>query len=103
MKNELDCIEDDGGSAAECVIASCLERGGRKMSQSFGSIVRRPSAFVQLGMSFTTLALLWRLSLRSRHRTRKSRAPARRGSDCTLVATPNGRPAARINFLRKQV
>src|ERR1700733_9986339 len=58
MKNELDCIEDDGGSAAECVIASCLERGGRKMSQSFGSIVRRPSAFVPLGMSFTALALL---------------------------------------------
>jgi hypothetical protein len=58
MKNELDHIEDDGGGAAECAIASCLERGGRKMSQSFGTIVRKPSAFVPLGMSLTALALL---------------------------------------------
>jgi hypothetical protein len=61
MKHELDHIEDDVAAvrwAAGCVIASYLERGGRKMNQSFGTIVRKPSAFLPLAMSLTALALL---------------------------------------------
>jgi hypothetical protein len=61
MKHELDHIEDDVEAvrwAAGCVIASYLERGGRKMNQSFGTIVRKPSAFLPLAMSLTALALL---------------------------------------------
>ena len=64
MKHELDHIEDDVEAvrwAAGCVIASYLERGGRKMNQSFGTIVRKPSAFLPLAMSLTALALLGRL------------------------------------------
>jgi hypothetical protein len=65
MKHELDHIEGDVEAlrwAAGCVIASYLERGGRKMNQSFGksfgTIVRKPSAFLPLAMSLTALALL---------------------------------------------
>ena len=61
MKCEIDHIEDDVEAvrwAAGCVIASYLEMGGRKMNQSFGTIVRRPSAFLPLAMSLTALALL---------------------------------------------
>jgi len=61
MEHELQHIE---GSlellswAAGCVIATYIERGGRKMDQSFGMIVRKPSAFLPLAMSVTALALL---------------------------------------------
>ncbi len=61
MKHELDHIEGDVEAlrwAAGCVIASYLERGGRKMNQSFATIVRKPSAFLPLAMSLTALALL---------------------------------------------
>ena len=61
MKHELDHIEGDVDAlrwAAGCVIASYLERGGRKMNQSFVTIVRKPSAFLPLAMSLTALALL---------------------------------------------
>ena len=61
MEHELQHIE--GGLellrwAAGCVIATYIERGGRTMDQSFGTIVRKPSAFVPLAMSVTALALL---------------------------------------------
>ena len=61
MEHELLHIE--GGLellswAAGCVIATYIERGGRKMGQSFGTIVRKPSAIVPLAMSVTALALL---------------------------------------------
>jgi hypothetical protein len=61
MKNELEHIEGDVEAlrwAAGCLIASYLERGGRKMNQSFGTLVRKPSAFLPLAMSITALALL---------------------------------------------
>jgi hypothetical protein len=61
MKHELDHIEDDVEAlkwGVGCVIASYLERGGRGMNQSFGTIVRKPSAFLPLAMSLTALALL---------------------------------------------
>ena len=61
MKHELDHIEADVEAlqwAAGCVIASYLERGGGKMNQSFGTIVRKPSAFLPLAMSLTAVALL---------------------------------------------
>ncbi len=61
MKNELQHIEGDLEAlrwASGCVIASYFERGGRKMNQSFGNIVRKPSAFLPLAMSITALALL---------------------------------------------
>jgi hypothetical protein len=61
MKHELDHIEGDVEAlrwAAGCVIASYLERGRHKMNQSFGTIVRKPSAFLPLAMSLTALALL---------------------------------------------
>jgi hypothetical protein len=60
MKSELDHIDNDLEAtkwAAGCVIASYLE-GGRMMNQSFGNIVRKPSAFLPLAMSVTALALL---------------------------------------------
>ena len=60
MKRELDHIESDLEAtkwAAGCVIASYLE-GGRMMNQSFGSIVKKPSAFLPLSMSITALVLL---------------------------------------------
>lgn len=60
MKSELDYIENDLEAtkwAAGCVIASYLE-GGRMMNQSFGNIVKKPSAFLPLAMSITALALL---------------------------------------------
>ena len=44
--------------AAGCVIATYIQRGGQKMEQSFGIIVRKPSAFVPLAMSLTALALV---------------------------------------------
>ena len=61
MERELRDIE--GGLealrwAAGCVIATYIERGGRKMDQSFGTIVRKPSAFVPLAMSIAALAIL---------------------------------------------
>jgi hypothetical protein len=62
MKHELDHIDGDVEAvrwAAGCVIASYLERGGRKMDQSFGTMVRKPSAFLPLAMSLTALALLF--------------------------------------------
>jgi hypothetical protein len=34
------------------------ERGGDKMNQSFGAIVRKPSAYLPLAMSLTALSLL---------------------------------------------
>jgi len=61
MKNELHHIESDIEIlrwAAGCVIASYLERGGTKMNQSFGTMVRKPSAFLPLAMSITALALV---------------------------------------------
>jgi hypothetical protein len=61
MKNELQHIESDTEAlrwAAGCVIASYLEGGGRKMNHSFGTMVRKPSAFLPLAMSITALALL---------------------------------------------
>jgi hypothetical protein len=60
MKSELDHIENDVEAtkwAAGCVIASYLE-GGRMMNESFGNIVRKPSAFLPLAMSITALVLL---------------------------------------------
>ena len=61
MEHELQHIE--GGLellswAAGCVIATYIVRGGRTLDQSFGIIVRKPSAFVPLAMSVTALALL---------------------------------------------
>ena len=61
MNNEFQHVADDLEAlrwAAGCVIASYLERGGRKMDQSFGTIMRKPSAFVPMAMSMTALALL---------------------------------------------
>ena len=61
MRHELDHIESDVEAlrwAAGCAIASYLERGGRNMNQSFGSIVRKPSALLPLSMSLAALALL---------------------------------------------
>jgi len=61
MKRELDHIENDFEAArwaAGCVIASYMERGGRKMNQSFGAMVRKPSAYLPLAMSITALAFL---------------------------------------------
>jgi hypothetical protein len=61
MKNELEHIDGDVEAlrwAAGCVIASYFERGGRKMNESFGAILRKPSAFLPLAMSITALALL---------------------------------------------
>jgi hypothetical protein len=61
MQHELQHIEGDREAlswAAGCVIASYIELGGCKMDQSFGTIVRKPSAFVPLAMSLTALALL---------------------------------------------
>ena len=61
MKNEIHHIDDDLEAlswAAGCVVASYVERGGRKMDQSFGTVVRKPSAFVPLAMSITALALV---------------------------------------------
>ena len=79
MKHELDHIEGDVEAlrwAAGCVIASYLERGGRKMNQSFrksfGSIVKKPSAFLPLAMSLTALALLGGAYICPRHGTSRS-------------------------------
>jgi hypothetical protein len=64
MSNELDHIEGDFEAlrwAAGCVVASYMERGGRKMDQdtrSFATIVRKPSAFLPLAMSLIALALI---------------------------------------------
>jgi hypothetical protein len=61
MKHELPHIESDVEAltwAAGCVIASYFERGGRKMNQSFATIVKKPSAFLPLAMSMAALALL---------------------------------------------
>ena len=62
MQHELQHIEDDLEAlswAAGCVIASYIEKKrGRKMDQSFGTMARKPSAFVPLAMSLTALALL---------------------------------------------
>ena len=61
MQQELQYIEGNFEAlswAAGCVIASYIERGGHKMDQSFGAVVRKPSAFVPLAMSVTALALL---------------------------------------------
>jgi len=60
MKHELHHIEGDLEAlrwATGCVIASYIERGG-KMDQSFGTLVRRPSAFIPLAMSLIALALV---------------------------------------------
>jgi hypothetical protein len=60
MKSELDHIENDLEAtkwAAGCVIASYLE-GGSMMDQSFGNMVRKPSALLPLAMSITALVLL---------------------------------------------
>jgi hypothetical protein len=60
MKSELDHIAGDLEAtkwAAGCVIASYLE-GGRMMNQSFGTVVKKPSAFLPLTMSIAALALL---------------------------------------------
>lgn len=60
MKSELDHIKNDVEAArwaTGCVIASYLE-GGRMMNQSFGNMVRKPSAFIPLAMSITALALV---------------------------------------------
>lgn len=61
MNNEFENIDDDIEGlrwAAGCVIASYFERGGRTMNQSFGTIVKKPSAFLPLAMSVTALTLL---------------------------------------------
>jgi hypothetical protein len=61
MKHELPHIEGDLEAlrwAAGCVVASYVERGGHKMDQTFGTIVRKPSAYLPLVMSLTALSLL---------------------------------------------
>jgi hypothetical protein len=64
MINELEHIEGDFSAlrwAAGCVLASYMERGGRKMdvaTDSFTGIVRKPSAFVPLAMSLTALGVI---------------------------------------------
>ena len=61
MKHELHHIEGDLEGlrwAAGCVIASYIERGGPKMDHSFGSMVKKPSAYLPLAMSLTALSLV---------------------------------------------
>jgi hypothetical protein len=64
MENEFDYIENDLSVlrwAAGCVIASYIQRGVEKMDQhmfSFSAVVKKPSAFLPLAMSFAALALL---------------------------------------------
>ena len=64
MNNELEHVEGDLAAlrwAAGCVLASYIERGGRKMdpeTSSFTGIVRKPSAFVPLAMSLTALGVI---------------------------------------------
>ena len=64
MINELEHIEGDFNAlrwATGCVLASCLIRGGRKMSpeaNSFTELVRKPSAAVPMLMSVTALAVI---------------------------------------------
>ena len=64
MINDLEHIEGDFTAlrwATGCVLASCLERGGRKMNpeaNSFTELVRKPSAAVPMLMSVTALALI---------------------------------------------
>jgi hypothetical protein len=73
MKNEIHHIEDDLEAlrwAAGCVIASYVERGGQKMNESFGTVVRKPSAYLPLAMSLTALALVggaYAFALATRH------------------------------------
>ena len=60
MKHELDNIEGDLEAlrwASGCVIASYVQRSGEQ-PRSFGAIVKRPSAFLPLGMSFIALAVV---------------------------------------------
>src|SRR5207248_932494 len=64
MTNELEYVECDVTAlrwAAGCVLASYIERGGRKMNDpanSFIGIVRKPCAFVPLAMSLTALGVV---------------------------------------------
>jgi len=64
MTNELEHIESDFNAArwaTGCVLASYVERGGRKMNldtNSFTGLVRKPSAFVPVAMSLTALGVI---------------------------------------------
>ncbi len=64
MTNELEHVEGDFAAlrwATGCVLASYIERGGRKMdpeTSSFTGIVCKPSAFVPLAMSLTALGVI---------------------------------------------
>ena len=64
MNNELEHVEDNFAAlrwATGCILASYIERGGRKMApetSSFTGIVRKPSAFVPLAMSLTALGVI---------------------------------------------
>lgn len=63
MENELEYVEDDFKAlrwAAGCALASYIEGrlGMDQGNNSFGSMVRKPSAFLPLAMSVTALAML---------------------------------------------
>lgn len=64
MTNELEHVEGDFTAlrwTGGCVLASYIERGGRKMNDpanSFIGIVRKPCAFVPLAMSLTALGVI---------------------------------------------
>ena len=64
MTNELEHVEGNFTAlrwATGCILASYIERGGRKMDRtenSFIGIVRKPSAFVPLAMSLTALGVI---------------------------------------------
>jgi hypothetical protein len=61
MKNELHQIAGDVEAlrwAAGCLIASYVEKRRTKMEQTFGAIVKKPSAFLPLAMSLGALSLL---------------------------------------------
>ena len=64
MNNELEHVEDDFAAlrwATGCILASYIERGGRKMApetSSFTGIVRKPSALLPLAMSLTALGVI---------------------------------------------
>lgn len=61
MKSELHHIEGNVAAvrwAAGCVLASYVEKRRTKMEQSFGTVVKKPSAFLPLAMSVTALALV---------------------------------------------
>jgi hypothetical protein len=107
MKNELEHIEGDVEAlrwAAGCLIASYLERGGRKMNQSFGTLVRKPSSVSSAGnVNHSSRTASRRLHLCASRRPWRLAARARRGVDCAFMATADGWAASCALVLRDQV